>query len=110
DSREDLLMNTRIRRTATLALLFLAALPAFAREDAGARKPIAVQMYTLRDAGSLDQQLKIVHDAGVHAVETVGTQNVSAAELRQLLDRYSLRAISSHVQLADLRKDLDAVA
>jgi len=102
-------MNTRTRRTATLALLFLVALPAFARADAGVRKPIAVQMYTLRDAGSLDQQLKIVHDAGVDAVETVGTQNVSAAELRQLLDRYSLRAISSHVQLADLRKDLDAV-
>ena len=102
-------MNTRTRRTATLALLFLVALPAFAREDGGARKPIAVQMYTLRDAGSLDQQLKIVHDAGVDAVETVGTQNVSAAELRQLLDRYSIKAISSHVQLADLRKDLDTV-
>lgn len=102
-------MNTRTRRTATLALLLLVALPAFAREDAGARKPIAVQMYTLRDAGSLDQQLKIVHDAGVDAVETVGTQNVSASELKQLLDRYSIKAISSHVQLADLRKDLDAV-
>ncbi len=102
-------MNTRTRRTATLALLLLVALPAFARADAGARKPIAVQMYTLRDAGSLDQQLKIVHDAGVDAVETVGTQNVSAAELRQLLDRYSIKAISSHVQLADLRKDLDTV-
>jgi len=53
--------------------------------------------------------LKIVHDAGVGAVETVGTQNVSAAELKQLLDRYSIKAISSHVQLADLRSDLGAV-
>jgi sugar phosphate isomerase/epimerase len=66
-------------------------------------------MYTLRNAGPLDRQLKIVHDAGVGAVETVGTQNVSAAELKQLLDRYSIKAVSSHVQLADLRKDLDGV-
>ncbi len=101
-------MNTRTRRTATLALLVLVALPAFAREG-GPQKPIAVQMYTLRDAGSLDQQLKIVQDAGVDAVETVGTQNVSAAELKQLLDRYSIKAISSHVQLAELRNNLDDV-
>jgi sugar phosphate isomerase/epimerase len=102
-------MNTPIRRTATLALLLLVALPAFARDAAGPQAPIAVQMYTLRDAGSLDQQLKIVHDAGVGAVETVGTQNVSAVELKRLLDRYAIKAISSHVQLADLRKDLDGV-
>ncbi|MBT2766269.1 sugar phosphate isomerase/epimerase [Stenotrophomonas sp. ISL-67] len=101
-------MNTATRTTATLALL-LAALPAFAGEAAGSQQPIAVQMYTLRDAGSLDQQLKIVHDAGVSAVETVGTQNVSAAELKQRLDQYSIKAISSHVQLADLRGDLDGV-
>jgi sugar phosphate isomerase/epimerase len=102
-------MNTPVRTTATLALLFLVALPAFARDAAAPQPPIAVQMYTLRDAGSLDQQLKIVHDAGVGAVETVGTQNVSAVELKQLLDRYSIKAISSHVQLAELRRDLDGV-
>jgi sugar phosphate isomerase/epimerase len=102
-------MKTAARRTTTLALLFLAALPAFAGDPAGALQPIAVQMYTLRDAGTLDHQLKIVHDAGVGAVETVGTQNVSAAELKRLLDRYSIKVISSHVQLADLRGDLDGV-
>ncbi|WP_447784517.1 sugar phosphate isomerase/epimerase family protein [Stenotrophomonas bentonitica] len=102
-------MKTAARRTTTLALLLLAALPAFAGDAAGPQQPIAVQMYTLRNAGTLDQQLKIVHDAGVGAVETVGTQNVSAAELKQLLDRYSIKAVSSHVQLADLRKDLGGV-
>ncbi|MFY0186229.1 sugar phosphate isomerase/epimerase family protein [Stenotrophomonas sp. PUT21] len=102
-------MKIATRRTTTLALLLLAALPAFAGAPAGPPQPIAVQMYTLRDAGTLDQQLKIVHDAGVGAVETVGTQNVSAAELKQLLDRYSIKAISSHVQLADLRSDLGGV-
>lgn len=102
-------MNTPVRTTATLALLLLVALPAFARDAAGPQTPIAVQMYTLRDAGSLDQQLKIVHDAGVGAVETVGTQNVSPVELKQLLDKYAIKAVSSHVQLAELRKDLDGV-
>ncbi|MEN4953366.1 sugar phosphate isomerase/epimerase [Stenotrophomonas sp. TWI819] len=102
-------MNIATRRTTTLALLLLVALPAFAGAPAGPQQPIAVQMYTLRDAGTLDQQLKIVHDAGVGAVETVGTQNVSATELKHLLDRYSIKAISSHVQLADLRSDLDGV-
>lgn len=102
-------MNIATRRTTTLALLLLVALPAFAGAPAGPQQPIAVQMYTLRDAGTLDQQLKIVHDAGVGAVETVGTQNVSAAELKHLLDRYSIKAISSHVQLADLRSDLAGV-
>ncbi len=102
-------MKIATRRTTTLALLLLVALPAFAGAPAGPQQPIAVQMYTLRDAGTLDQQLKIVHDAGVGAVETVGTQNVSAAELKHLLDRYSIKAISSHVQLADLRSDLAGV-
>ena len=96
-------------RTAPLVLLLCAVLPAFAGEATAPQKPIAVQMYTLRDAGTLDQQLKIVHDAGVHAVETVGTQNVSASELKRLLDTYSIRVISSHVQLAELRADLDSV-
>ncbi|HIE0126326.1 sugar phosphate isomerase/epimerase family protein [Stenotrophomonas maltophilia] len=101
-------MKALVHGTASLVLL-LTALPAFAVEAASTQKPIAVQMYSLRDAGSLEQQLKIVHDAGVHAVETVGTQNTSAAELKQLLDRYSIKAISSHVPLAELRSNLDGV-
>ncbi|UXB25169.1 sugar phosphate isomerase/epimerase [Stenotrophomonas maltophilia] len=101
-------MKALFRRSTGLILL-LAALPAFADEAATTQKPIAVQMYTLRNAGSLDQQLKIVHDAGVRAVETVGTQNVSAPELKRLLDGYSIRAVSSHVQLAELRDNLDGV-
>ncbi|PPJ42719.1 MULTISPECIES: sugar phosphate isomerase/epimerase [unclassified Pseudoxanthomonas] len=100
---------TPLRRIATATLLFLSSLPGFAQDAATPAKPIAVQMYTLRHVASLDQQLKIVHDAGIRAVETVGTQNVGAAELKRLLDKYSIRVISSHVQLADLRTDLEGV-
>ena len=102
-------MRTTPRKIATTALLLLATLPGFARDAATPAQPIAVQMYTLRNVATLDEQLKIVHDAGVHAVETVGTQNVTAAELKQLLDKYAIKAVSTHVQLADLRKDLDGV-
>lgn len=102
-------MRTTPRKIATTALLLLAALPGFAKDAATSAQPIAVQMYTLRNVATLDEQLKIVHDAGVHAVETVGTQNVTAPELKQLLDKYAIKAVSTHVQLADLRKDPDAV-
>ncbi|BAV98020.1 sugar phosphate isomerase/epimerase family protein [Lysobacter enzymogenes] len=97
------------RSLAAAALLFLTATPAFAQQAKSQLRPIAVQMYTLRNVASLEQQLKIVHDAGIRAVETVGTQDVSAKTLKQLLDKYSIKAISTHAQLANLRSDLDGV-
>lgn len=101
--------NNTPRKIATAALLLFAALPGFAKDSGARTKPIAVQMYTLRNVPSLDERLKIVHDAGVQAVETVGTQDVTATDLKRLLDKYSIKAISSHVQLADLRNNLDEV-
>lgn len=98
-----------LRRIAAAALLLCAALPACAQQ-AGAAAPIAVQMYTLRNIESLKERVRIVHDAGVRAVETVGTQDVSASELKQLLDRYSIRPIAAHVALSELRRDLDGAA
>ncbi|AQU81224.1 MULTISPECIES: sugar phosphate isomerase/epimerase family protein [unclassified Halomonas] len=71
-----------------------------------AELPIAVQMYTLRDFGSLEEQLAAVNRAGILAIETVGTQDVSADELNALLEEYSLTVISSHVPLDDLRHRL----
>lgn len=104
-------MTTRtLRRIAAAALALCTALPAWAQPGDAAAKPIAVQMYTLRNAGSLEDQLKIVHDAGVRAVETVGTQNVPAAELKRLLDKYGIEPIAAHVALSDLRGDLEEMA
>lgn len=97
------------RSIAAAVLLLLTALPAFAQTTKPQARPIAVQMYTLRNIASLDEQLKIVHDAGIRAVETVGTQNTSAKDLKQLLDKYSIKVVSTHVQLSDLRSDLDKV-
>ena len=78
-----------------------------AQSSTAAELPIAVQMYTLRDFGTLEEQLSAVNRAGVAAIETVGTQDVSADELNALLEEYGLDVISSHVPLDDLRNRLD---
>lgn len=71
--------------------------------------PIAVQLYTLRDFGTLDEQLAAVEKAGVTAVETVGTHDITAEELKSLLDKHHIEPISTHAQIDDLRTDLQAV-
>jgi sugar phosphate isomerase/epimerase len=87
------------------------ALPvgAVAQEARTAELPIAVQMYTLRDHGTIDEQLAAVQAAGVTAVETVGTHDMEAMALKALLDEHGIEAISTHAQIADLRADLDGV-
>ena len=97
------------RRLAATALLLCAALPALAKERTAAQLPIAVQMYSLRNIPSLEDRLKLVHDAGITAVETVGTQDTTAPQLKALLDKYGIIVTSSHVPLAELRKDLPGV-
>lgn len=70
--------------------------------------PLAVQMYTLRDfGGSLGDRLRAVREAGFGAVELVGTHGCTSAEMRAALERFGLRAVSSHVALATLRSELD---
>lgn len=82
---------------------------AMAQDRAAADLPIAVQMYTLRDHGTLDEQLAAVQAAGVTAVETVGMQDTDAETLKAALEAHGISAISTHAQLADLRDNLDAV-
>ncbi|WP_197038247.1 sugar phosphate isomerase/epimerase family protein [Billgrantia saliphila] len=69
--------------------------------------PIAAQMYTLRDFGELEEQLAAVRRSGIQAIETVGTQDVTAEELDALLEANELEVVSSHVPLDDLRHRLD---
>lgn len=105
----------RLKRMSSQALLAASAVtlsalsaPSFAQaQDNSAELPIAVQMYTLRDFGSLEEQLAAVNRAGISAIETVGTQQVTAEELNALLADHALEVISSHVQLDDLRNRLD---
>ncbi|MCD4662819.1 sugar phosphate isomerase/epimerase [Agrobacterium sp.] len=71
--------------------------------------PIAAQMYTLRNAGTLEEQLAILNRAGVSAVETVDMQKVSASELNALLEKHKIKVISSHVPIDKLRGNLNEV-
>jgi sugar phosphate isomerase/epimerase len=71
--------------------------------------PIGAQMYTLRDAGTLDEQLSILNRAGVSNIETVDMQKTTADDLKALLEKHHIKVISSHVPLARLRGELDTV-
>ncbi len=99
-----------ILRAVLAAATFAASGAAFAQDArVTGDLPIGLQMYTLRNAGNLDEQLTIAEAAGVTAVETVGTQDVSAEELKAALDKHKIKAISTHVQIDALRTDLAGV-
>jgi len=95
------------KKIVTLLLLLCTTLPTFAQNE----RPIAVQMWTLRSMDTLEDQLKAVQEAGVSAVEIINTHNLPAAELKQLLDRYSLQvaAMHLHVPLSELSENADAL-
>ncbi|WMT89224.1 sugar phosphate isomerase/epimerase [Pelagibacterium sp. H642] len=80
-----------------------------AAPEGDAALPIAVQMYTLRNFGSVEEQLAIVEEAGVSAVELVGTHDMSAEDLNGLLDAHGIEAVSAHVQLDALRSGIEDV-
>lgn len=71
--------------------------------------PIAVQMYTLRDYGSLEEQLQLAADTGYRYIETVGDHGLSGREMSTLLEEYGLQVVSSHFGLDALRDDLATV-
>lgn len=71
---------------------------------------IAVQLYSLRNLkDSLDTVLAGVAKIGYNGVELVGTQGVSAAELKGLLDKHGLVACSAHVPMQAINNDLQGV-
>lgn len=75
------------------------------------RDQIGVQMYTLREmaAKDLDATLAAVAKMGYGGVEFAGFQGHSAAEVRQMLDRYKLKAFSAHIPAAQFANDIESV-
>ena len=75
------------------------------------RIPIALQMYTLREASEKDfaGTLRRVAEMGYDGVELAGYGGLTALEVRELLDTYGLRAAACHVPLHDLTRRLDVV-
>lgn len=61
-------------------------------------KPLAIQLYTLRDIGKQDyyRMLKTVADIGYVGVETGGLMGHSATDVRKMLDDLGLVCVSTH--------------
>jgi sugar phosphate isomerase/epimerase len=98
-----------IRRLSIAAPAFLVAALAAPVLAQHTDSRVAAQMYTFRQFGPLEEQLKAVADAGITAIETRVDQGVTAEELNRLLDAHGIEVISSHVTLDSLRSDMDSV-
>lgn len=74
----------------------------------GTSPGMALQLYTVRHDFALNpaDTLREVAGAGYTAVEVAGTGDMPAGELRVLLDRFGLRAVSVHESLGALEHDL----
>lgn len=70
---------------------------------------LAVQLYSLRDAGDLQTQLRMVREAGFDCVESVSTHGLPAREFAALLAAHGLQLPSMHVSLARLESEFDTV-
>ncbi|GGE26194.1 sugar phosphate isomerase [Pullulanibacillus camelliae] len=73
--------------------------------------PVGLQMFTLRDESEKDfaKTLEKVAEIGYQGVEFAGYGNLSAKELKALLDQLGLRAASSHVSIDLLENELAEV-
>jgi sugar phosphate isomerase/epimerase len=109
----------RSAATAALAVGAAIALPSVANaesaESAGRRRgripldKISIQLYSLRSVLQTDLEgtLSALADIGYRKVELAGTYGRTAQEFRGLLDKYHLRATSTHIRIdGDLNKTI----
>lgn len=73
--------------------------------------PIAVQMFSLREEAEKDfaGTLKKVAELGFDGVELAGYGNLTAQEVKNLLDEYGLKAAASHISIDELESELEQV-
>ena len=73
--------------------------------------PVGLQLYTVRENMERDFEgtLAAVAAMGYKGVEFAGLFGKSAAEVKALLAKYGLAAVSAHVPLADMLADVNAV-
>jgi sugar phosphate isomerase/epimerase len=66
---------------------------------------VALQLFSIRNLGSLEDQLSAVSSAGFQAVEPLEEHLAQPVQLRRTLDTYGLIAPSAHVNLQTLKRD-----
>ena len=73
--------------------------------------PIGLQLYSVKNemAKDFEGTIKKVAEMGYEGVEFAGLFDKSPAEIKELLAKYSLKAVSAHVPLADMLENLDKV-
>jgi len=73
--------------------------------------PIALQLYTLREEMQKDFSgtLKKVAEIGYNGVEFAGFGGMNAGELKLLLDDLGLKPAGAHINIDELRNNLDEV-
>jgi sugar phosphate isomerase/epimerase len=76
-----------------------------------ATTPIALQLYTVRDALNRDLQgtLNAVREAGYTHVELAGTHGRTVAKFKKELDQAGLAAMSAHIPFDDIVKHTERV-
>jgi len=99
----------RVRTTiVAVALLAGTSLPARAQEPAAL--PISAQLYTVRNVGTLDQQLATVAAAGIKYVEPFrfnGMTETPAGEFKSLLEKHGLKVSGMHVNIGEVIENTD---
>jgi sugar phosphate isomerase/epimerase len=75
------------------------------------RKPVAVQLYTLREQTATDMAgvLKKVAEIGYDGVELAGYGNLQIEELQRALTENGLKVVGNHTGADALRNNLDTV-
>ena len=70
--------------------------------------PIAVQLFTLRDYGTTEEQIAFAAESGFRYVETFNHE-ISVEDLQAVLEETGVSVISAHYDIGTLRDDLDSV-
>ena len=70
---------------------------------------LAVQLYSLRvfaEKNGPEEMLKLVSEAGYDGVEFAGFYGKTPAEMKKLLEKYHLQALSAHIGAAAIAENL----
>ena len=75
------------------------------------KRPVAYQLYSARDDAQKDMDSTLARLAalGYDGIEFAGFYQHSAEEIKKLLSKHGLTAISSHVPLAQIEADMEGV-